>query len=121
MPRSAASRSSGAGWGRERAAVAGFAAAGRFAHQLILQPRLAAQLFDQADHGVAAIARARDVSNADVIGLELLVTRIAAQLQEASRATERPTDSEPLLSAAINRRFEHAAARLRPPDGVLLR
>ena len=59
----------------------------------ILESRLAPQLLDQRDHRVAAIAGARDVSDADPIGLELLVARISAQLDQpvaCHRAADRP-------------------------------
>ncbi len=63
--------------GRQRAAVAGFGRLAGLACQLVFQPRLATQFVDQGDHGIAAVARARDVAQADTIGLELLVARIA--------------------------------------------
>jgi hypothetical protein len=84
--------------GRQGAGVAAF----RHAHHLLLEPGLAAQLLDQGDDRVAAKARARDVAGADAVGLELLVARVAAQLDQPL-ARHRTADRD---RAAFHRRID---------------
>ena len=55
---------------------------GRFAHQLQLELRFPAQLLDQAGHGVAAIAGAHEQRQAEPIGFEFLLARIAPERQQ---------------------------------------
>ena len=86
--------------GRQRVALA--ALAGRAAQHLLLEPVLALQVLDQRDQGVAAIAGAGEVADTDAVGIELLVARIAAQLQEPI-ARHRTADRD---RAALHRRVD---------------
>src|SRR5260370_30133739 len=55
---------------------------GRCAEELQLELRLPAQLFDQAGHCVAAIAGAHEQRQAEPIGFELLLARVAPERQQ---------------------------------------
>ena len=93
--------------GRQRAGVAAVLG---LAHQLLLEPRLAAQFLDQGDHGVAAIAGARDVADADPVGLELLVARIAAQPHQPVARHRAADRDRAALHRGVDRGIHHDSA-----------
>ena len=81
---------------------------GRFAHELQLELRLAAQLLDQAGHGIAAIAGAHEKREADPVGFEFLLARIAPERQQAvarHRAADRDRAGR---RRGLDRGIEHA-------------
>ena len=93
---------------------------GRFAHELQLELRLPAQLVDQAGHGVAAIAGAHEQRQADPVGLEFLLARVAPERQQTvarHRAADRDRSGH---DRGLDGGIEHALAGAGALGGVAL-
>ena len=109
----------GRGMGRGRAAP--IDRIGLLAHELQLELPLAAQLVDQARHGVAAIAGALDQhGDADLVGLELLLARIAAQRQQPIARHRAADRDRPGRRRGLDGGIEHALPLPRALGGMAL-
>ena len=93
---------------------------GRLTDQLQLQLPLPTEVLDQVRHRIAAIAGAQPEAQAEAVGVEFLLTRIAAQRKQAvarHRATDRDRAGR---GRSLDGGVEHALPRLGALGGMPL-